>query len=1063
MGAMTSTVAGLALTAPKAPGEPVQLTSDQQLLVQQAANGAGAILVCGGPASGKTTGLVATVVDQVRRGLPLSRVVALTGSRSAAQLLRSRIVAALGTTERGLQISTVHGWCARLLQRHAVPGAPTPRLLSAPEQELRVRELLVGGGTDRWPPELQAAVATRGFAREVRRLLARASQLGIDPEELAARGRATGSAAWVAAAGFQQEYRDVLDAQGAVDYADLVLRTRLLLLDDEAARVLPRDAALICCDEFAEADPGMIALLAQASQLGCRVIAFADPSTRVYGFRGASRWATADFEARFGRPGRPALRLRMVGPLATDPAVAAAIAAVAARLPESADRPAGSPQSGIPEGPRVQAICLRDEADQADFIAAELRRAHIVDRLGWEQMAVLTNTGSNAVATLARRLSAAGLPVRVAGDELALSEEVSVRQLLGLVQAAADLATGIGLRVEQAEALARGPMGGLDALAWRRVGRALRRRAQASGDDRTGSGQLLAREMAAEQLVEAGETDPELAALVRLRNLLGELVSRVRAGADPGSLLWRAWSGSDWPDRLRSEALGGGEHAPRANRDLDAVLALFDLAQRDPGRSGVAGVRSLIAEVAGQQIAADTARESDPHSGAVQVLTVHRSRGRHWRLVAVTGLQEGRWPAYGPASGLLQVDELNDDPWPAPRTRREQLADERRSFLLAISRASHRLIVTAIDDPTGQTPEPSRFLAELGVPVTGGRQVREPATLGALSAELRRTLVDPLTPPGLAQQAAGELAWLATQSDDAGRALVPTADPTNWRGLQTPSDTGLAGRSHPAVPRLSVSQIELLLTCPRRWFCNRRARADRPAGVPAAVGSVIHALIERRFRGASRAELTASLDELWPRLRFNARYESRAEYQAVEQALAAYECWAAGPDHARPLASEVGFELPLTLAGRQLVMVGTVDRLELDARGRVRVVDFKTGGMARSAAEVIGMDQLGCYQLAVQQGAFDAVTGGVRSVADAEVVYLRVPTASGAPTVRLQPSLDDQPALPDTELDGANWVQDRLAMAAGLAGEPGFPARSNPGCVSCSFRLDCPARIGAGR
>ena len=58
---------------------------------------------------------------------------------------------------------------------------------------------------------------------------------------------------------------DVLDAQGAVDYADLVLRTRLLLLDDEAARVLPRDAALICCDEFAEADPGMIALLAQAS------------------------------------------------------------------------------------------------------------------------------------------------------------------------------------------------------------------------------------------------------------------------------------------------------------------------------------------------------------------------------------------------------------------------------------------------------------------------------------------------------------------------------------------------------------------------------------------------------------------------------------------------------------------------------------------------------------------------------------------------------------------------------------------------------------------------------
>ena len=55
-------------------------------------------------------------------------------------------------------------------------------------------------------------------------------------------------------------------------------------------------------------------------------------------------------------------------------------------------------------------------------------------------------------------------------------------------------------------------------------------------------------------------------------------------------------------------------------------------------------------------------------------------------------------------------------------------------------------------------------------------------------------------------------------------------------------------------------------------------------------------------------------------------------------------------------------------------------------------------------------DQLGVYQLAVQQGAFAAVAGEGARTAGAELVYLRLPDGdSGYPKTFQQASLDDVP------------------------------------------------------
>ncbi|MCZ9337149.1 hypothetical protein NGM37_05075, partial [Streptomyces sp. TRM76130] len=67
------------------------------------------------------------------------------------------------------------------------------RLLSGPEQDVTVRELLAGQADlerrglahVRWPDELRACLTTRGFADEVRAVLARSRELGLGPEALA--------------------------------------------------------------------------------------------------------------------------------------------------------------------------------------------------------------------------------------------------------------------------------------------------------------------------------------------------------------------------------------------------------------------------------------------------------------------------------------------------------------------------------------------------------------------------------------------------------------------------------------------------------------------------------------------------------------------------------------------------------------------------------------------------------------------------------------------------------------------------------------------------------------
>src|SRR5690242_15340450 len=207
-------------------GEAPVLDARQQAVVDHAGQ---PLLVLAGPGTGKTTAIVETVVDRItRRGVDPERMLVLTFSRKAAEELRERITTRLRRTTREPLALTFHSYAYALVRREfALTGDEPPALLSGPEQLLEVRRLLRGEAEDggpRWPERLRPALATRGFAAELRDFLLRGAERGFDGRGLARLGRQRDRDDWVAAGAFLARYdaRFDLAPVPAYDYAEII-------------------------------------------------------------------------------------------------------------------------------------------------------------------------------------------------------------------------------------------------------------------------------------------------------------------------------------------------------------------------------------------------------------------------------------------------------------------------------------------------------------------------------------------------------------------------------------------------------------------------------------------------------------------------------------------------------------------------------------------------------------------------------------------------------------------------------------------------------------------------
>ena len=1023
------------------------------------------LVVLGGPGTGKSAVAVAAALDRVRTGECRADEVVLVGaSRLAAADLRDAVTAGLtGAAAVPLARTIQSLGFAVLRSQAAVDGLPEPRLISGAQQDLVLADLLAGhaesGSGPAWPERLVEAVPTRAFRDELRDLLMRAVEHGLTDADLRELGVEHGRPEWVAAAEVFEEYEEVgaLATPGAYDPAWVLSAAADLLEHDTDARARALgEIGCVVVDDAQELTVPAARLLRVLTDAGVPLVLVGDPDAAVQTFRGA--------EPRLALGAWTGREVEQVV-LRTGYRVPAAVAQACERVVARIGAVGGGAQRGAASGHlgSCAAVVLRSQAQEASYIAHRLRRAHLVDGVPWDELAVVVR-GAARQSTLRRVLAARGVPVVSATADIPLRDQPAAAPLLRLLRIVVDLQRGhrAGPDVEDVLALLTCPLVGADTVAVRRLRRRLRALELAAGGGRS-SDELLAAGVVHpaeldETVLDAGTDAGDLAPLARLARVVaaGRAAATVdgerwRSGVTAESVLWALWESAGVADEWRERALAGGPSGARADEALDAVVALFAAAgAHEEARPG-SGPESFLASVAEQQVAADSLAERSPASGAVAIVTPAAAAGRQWRRVVVAGVQEGVWPDLRLRGSLLGSTELVDvltdrgdgsDPFAAEggalaAARAQVRYDETRMLHVALTRASEDVVVTAA---RSEDDQPSAFLDivdPLGAATAERPAIEAPLPLDLVGvvARLRQELDD----PGTAPAAAVRLAHLRELG-------VRGADPDQWWALRDLSDSRPLHDPDDVV-RIAPSQVEDFEACALRWLLTSSGGRGI-THVSASIGTLLHAIAEEH-PDADHATVAAEVERRWPQLgeppgwvsdQHLRRAHVMGRWLADYYTRARQEGWSVAAVEA-PFATTVG----------RARITGRVDRLERrDSDGALRVVDFKTGSTKPSGTEIETHRQLGVYQVAVEEGGFEQGSDS----AGAALVHLGR-AASSRSQVQAQTPLG--------QAEDPRWAHQAIAETAdGMSASQVLARPEEQMCARCPVRTSCPTHHEGG-
>ncbi|MFH5822229.1 PD-(D/E)XK nuclease family protein [Georgenia sp. AZ-5] len=1027
---------------------------------------AGHLLVVGAPGTGKTTTAIEAFLARAASAPTAvpggaaggdQGVLMLVPTRRGAARVRDAVAARLGRTTTQVMVRTPASFAYSVLRlRAALVGAPPPTLITGPEQDQVLGELLAGhragvGAHVGWPASIgPETLALGAFRDELRDLFMRAAELGLGPEELAERGRRYGRAEWVAAAALLQEYQDVtalgemtpdrgarLDAARIVDEATAALRAWEA---EVPGHPRPRWSAVVV-DDHQDSTLAAARLLRVLAEDGAQLLLHGDPDAGVQGFRGGTPALVARAETTEPLGGFGATRLDLPtvhrGHAGLRRAAATVTAAVST-LGAVRHRRAAAAERRYPDGLShgVEAAVLRSGAQEGAFIARRLREERLHHGTPWSQMAVVVRS-SGDLTRIQRMLRSWGVPAGGTAAPGVLRDDPAVRPLL------VALRTALTGRVEAEEAveLLTSPLGALDAVSLRALRRTVRGWERARGGNRPVE-ELLSELLGDPALAETLPAHVRPGALRVATVLAAGRTALAQDGVTAETALWALWHASGLAEPWRERALAGGAGAERADAALDAVMALFKAAERYTDRTVGGGPAGFLDHLTAQDLPADSLAARGVRPDAVQVLTPAAAAGEEWAIVVAAGLQEDVWPDLRLRDSLLGAGALADVE--AGRSldgrralgpaRRQVLDDELRMLAVAVSRATRRLIVTAVLD---EDQRPSSFFDLLAPDDAATEELVRAAPpaldLRGLVAELRCVVeAEPAGPEdaGRRRAAAALLAHLADQG-------VEGADPAEWAGLAPVStDAPLRPPGEP-VP-VSPSAVEQATSCALRWALEQAGgRGER--SLDQSVGSLVHEIAAEHPHGTAE-EMHAALDARWPGLGLGEGWVGARQRQladAMIDRLAAYVATVPGDvDVEREFTADVG----------RAHLTGRMDRVERLDDGRVRVVDLKTSASPVSKEKAAEHAQLGAYQAAVDAGAF----GGAAS-AGGRLVYLGTGKAA---------ALRPQPALTDAE--DPRWAERLVTEAAEAMAGSTFLARQNEQCQHCPVRTSCPLQ-DAGR
>ncbi len=587
-----------------------------------------------GAGSGKTRVLTSRVARLIEEGVPAHRILAVTFTNKAAEVMRRRIANLVGREPAGLWAGTFHSVCARLLRIEADRTDRTRgfTIYDESDSERTVKRAMEDVDVD----------PRRWSAKGVRARISDAKNAMVSSEAYSA---AAFDPLSRVTAEVYPAYERLLARCNAYDFDDLLLRAvRLLEEDREVREHYAGRFAHVLVDEYQDTNHAQYRLVrALASVHGC-VCVVGDDDQSIYGWRGADLRNILDFERDF--PGTAVVRLeqnyRSTG------AILQVANQVIARNRARKEKRLRTERS---QGEPVVVSAMRDERAEASWTVRRIEALR--DRYALGEMAVLYRTNAQSRA-YEDALRGADLPYRVVGG-IRFYERREVKDVLAYLQLVVNPAD------EAAFLRAIGwPRRGVGAVTLERLAKA---RARSGGS-----------------LLDAAAAAPDLPGLpagaARALFLFARDIASLR------DLLSSASAADLAEECLRTFALRGALEAEEdgeerlANVDeLIAGMAAFAVDRGDGAEpSGASDLELFLQHVS---LLSD-ADQYDPEEGAVSLMTLHNAKGMEFPVVFIGGLEEGLLPLGRSAETI------------------EELEEERRLFYVGMTRAMDRLMITHV-------------------------------------------------------------------------------------------------------------------------------------------------------------------------------------------------------------------------------------------------------------------------------------------------------------------------------------------------------------------------------
>lgn len=633
-------------------------------------------LILAGAGSGKTRVLTTRIAWLLQTGqVSPGGILAVTFTNKAAKEMMTRLGAMLPVNVRGMWIGTFHGLCNRFLRAHyKLANLPQAfQILDTQDQLSSIKRLYkqFGINDERFPVK-----QTQWFINGCK-------EDGQRPNAVVARDEETRKKVEI-----YQLYEEQCQREGVVDFGELMLRSYELLRDNDPIREhYQRRFRHILIDEFQDTNKLQYAWIKMLAGTGAHssvdgafqptgcVLAVGDDDQSIYAFRGARVGNMADFVREFGVQHQIKLEENYRSGSNILDSANALISHNSKRLGKNL-RTAQGP------GEPVRVFEASSDFLEANWMVDEMKQ---LVREGHERKEIAVLYRSNAQSrVIETSLFNAGMPYKVYGG-LRFFERAEIKNALAylrllenprddtsFMRAVNFPARGIGARsLEQLQDLARASgcalsdavsaltgkastnigafLAGIDVLREQTLGMSLR--------------DIIAATLDHSGLITHYKADREGADRVEnleeLVNAAESFVSIEGFGRDAVA--------------MPVDELGQALTQSPASQGLDLNQPVLDMPAPDLETG-----ETLSPLAAFLTHAALEAGDNQAQAGqdAIQLMTVHASKGLEFDAVFITGMEEGLFP---------HENSMND---------RDGLEEERRLMYVAITRARKRLYLS---------------------------------------------------------------------------------------------------------------------------------------------------------------------------------------------------------------------------------------------------------------------------------------------------------------------------------------------------------------------------------